>query len=301
MILRVRGLSKLYGNRFTTQNVQALKDVSFELNTGEICGLVGPNGSGKSTLIKLIMGIEPRTAGEVKMDDEGERTVLGYVPERPTFFEDLSAFYNLYYIAKLNRLPDPETISHRMLVEFGLEDREDDIVGTFSKGMKQRLAIARALIHSPRLLIMDEPFSGLDPTMVIELRGYLKRLKGTGLTVLVSSHELNEIDQVCDSILFIRSGSIIKKEGFEREDGKVILRLVLLDPGETVIKALTGRNIVSITPDGGTLTIETTREEVPAILNAVIMAGGQVMESNILQRKAEDMYADLFMKKEAGT
>jgi ABC-type multidrug transport system ATPase subunit len=298
-ILRVSGLSKEYGNRFTTGNVRALDGVSFELRLGETCGLVGPNGAGKSTLIKLILGIEPRNGGEIEIDDRGERTIIGYVPERPTFFEDLSAFYNLLYIARLNKLSDPDGTSRKMLSKFGLEERGDDIVRTFSKGMKQRLAIARALVHSPELLVMDEPFSGLDPTMVIELRGHLKALKGTGLTVLVSSHELNEIDQVCDSILFIKSGRIVKKEEFEREDGKVSLQLVVNNPGNSIMVALSGCKIISISPDGGTIIIETTREEVPAILSAVIGAGGRVMESKLLQRRAEDMYADVFLRKEA--
>ncbi|TFG56161.1 MAG: ABC transporter ATP-binding protein [Methanomassiliicoccus sp.] len=271
--------------------------VSFELMYGEICGLVGPNGAGKSTLIKLIMGIEPRNDGEIVFGDD-ENAIVGYVPERPTFFEDLTAFYNLYYIARLNNLPEPEEISRKMLAEFGLEQRGDDILRTFSKGMKQRLAIARALIHSPKLLVMDEPFSGLDPSMVMELRGHLKRLWGTGLTVLVSSHDLNEIDQVCDSIVFIKSGKIIKKEGFERVDGNVTLQLTVLNPGKNVTNALSGHNIVSVSPDGRTIAIVALRTEVPGILKKVIDSGGQVLESKLVQRKAEDMYADVFLRTE---
>jgi len=298
-ILSVKQLSKVYGNRFTTKNIHALDKASLELKIGEICGLVGPNGAGKSTLIKLIMGIEPKTNGEVEIDDNGATTILGYVPERPTFFEDLTAYYNLYYIAKLNRLPDPDGISRKMLSDFGLEERRNDIVSTFSKGMKQRLAIARALVHSPKVLIMDEPFSGLDPTMVFELRGYLKKLKGTGLTVLISSHELNELDQVCESIIFIMSGHIVKKEDIQRGDGKVNMRLVILNPGDAISAALSGLKILSVSPDGGTILIETTKGDVPQILARVIGSGGQVLESAVIQRKAEDMYAEVFMKKGA--
>jgi ABC-2 type transport system ATP-binding protein len=297
-ILTVRGLSKEYGNRFTTGNVKALDCVSFGLRYGEVCGLVGPNGAGKSTLIKLILSIEPRGGGEIEINENGGRAVIGYVPERPTFFEDLSAFYNLLYVARLQYIPDPESASRKMLEDFGLRDRGDDIVHTFSKGMKQRLAIARALIHSPKLLVMDEPFSGLDPTVMMELRGYLKGLKGTGIAVIVSSHELNEIDQICDSILFIKSGKIVKKEDFEREAGVVNLQLTVNNPGKGVMDALVGHKIVSVSPDGGTIVIETPRDDVPSVLTAIVGAGGQVMESKILQRRAEDMYADVFLKKE---
>ncbi len=299
-MMTVVGLSKTYGNRLTARNVRALNGVTFELRRGEICGLVGPNGAGKSTLIKLIMGIEPRNEGRIDFGDEGVGTI-GYVPERPTFLEDLTAFHNLLYIARLDRLPGAEELCRKRLADFGLEERGDDLVSTFSKGMKQRLAIARALISGPKLLIMDEPFSGLDPTMVMELRGHLKGLKGTGITILVSSHELNEIDQVCDSIVFIKEGRIVRKEGYAREDENVKLQLTLLDPSETVMGALSGVKVLSVSPDRGTVVIEMRRSDIPAMIKRIVDAGGQLMESRILQRKAEDMYADLFLRKGEGT
>ncbi|MCG7844204.1 MAG: ABC transporter ATP-binding protein [Methanomassiliicoccales archaeon] len=295
-ILTVDGIVKVYGNRFTTGNIRALDDVSFELRQGEICGLVGPNGAGKSTLIKMIMGIEPKTAGRIRIDD-GKGTVIGYVPEKPTFFDDLTAFDNLHYIARLNRLSDPEGISRGLLVEFGLGERGDDVVRNYSKGMKQRLSIARALVHSPKILVMDEPFSGLDPTMVIELRGHLKRLRGTGLTVLVSSHDLNEIDQVCDAIVFIESGRIIKKEEFDRGDGKVNFQLIIENPGDRIMNSLSGCKVMSVSTNGRIILIETVKEYIPAIVAAVVGAGGQIMESKIVQRTAEDMYADVYLRK----
>lgn len=297
--MTVTGLSKTYGNRLTARNVHALDGASFELRRGEICGLVGPNGAGKSTLIKLIMGIEPRNMGKIDFGDAGVG-IIGYVPERPTFFEDLTAFDNLLYIARLDKLPAAEELCRKALGDFGLEERGDYVVSTFSKGMKQRLAIARALISSPKLLIMDEPFSGLDPTMVMELRGHLKGLRGTGLTILVSSHELNEIDQVCDSIVFIKDGRIVQKEGYEREDENVKVQITLLQPSEAVIGALSGYNVHSISPDRGTIVIELRRTDIPQMIKRIVDAGGQLMESKILQRKAEDMYADVFLRKEAG-
>jgi|ADurb_Met_02_Slu_FD_contig_101_131237_length_4151_multi_2_in_0_out_0_5 ABC-2 type transport system ATP-binding protein len=176
-VLRGTDLSKTYGNRFTRGNIRALDRASFSIQEGEICGLVGPNGAGKSTLIKLVMGIEPRDEGAVEMNGSDPRVALGYVPERPTFFEDLSAYYNILYFARLTGAADPEGTSRRLIDEFGLKGRGDDRVSSFSKGMKQRLAIARAVVHRPKVLIMDEPFSGLDPGMMIELRGLLKGLR----------------------------------------------------------------------------------------------------------------------------
>lgn len=295
VVLAGRGLSKAYGNRFTARTVQALDDASFELRKGEICGLVGPNGAGKSTLIKLIMGIEPKDRGEIDMNGLDPRMALGYVPERPTFFEDFSAMQNLLYVARLNNIAAPEDVCARQLRDFGLGGWEDEPVVNFSKGMKQRLAIARSVLHDPKALIMDEPFSGLDPGMMMELREIMRSLKERGMAMLLSSHELNEIDQLCDSILFIRSGRILKKEEFHATVQKVNFRIMLAAPNGAVPAALVGWNILSQSPDGLSFIVEAAREEVPDIVAEVVEAGGRIMACGIAQRKAEDLYAEVFL------
>jgi ABC-2 type transport system ATP-binding protein len=292
-VLEAKDIIKVYGTRFHARRVRALDGASFSLGEGEICGLVGPNGAGKSTLIKIIMGIEKRNAGAVSL--AGDRGIIGYVPERPTFFEDLSAQYNLLYFARLYRLPDPEEAVNKALADFGLADRAEDFVSEYSKGMKQRLAIARALLHSPKVVLMDEPFSGLDPSAMLELRAIFKGLKSTNMSILLSSHELNEIDQVCDAILFIKDGRILRKEGFE-SGTKVNLHLVILNPGDFVLKAIGSRRVLSSSEDRTDMTVEAEKEEVPEIVAAVVQAGGRIMEARVVQRKAEDMYAEFIMK-----
>lgn len=293
-VLSGKGLSKTYGNRFTKGNVQALDRASFSILEGEICGLVGPNGAGKSTLIKLVMGIEPRDEGTVEMNGLDPRVALGYVPERPTFFEDLSAYYNILYFARLTGTADPEGTSRRLINEFGLKGRSDDRVSSFSKGMKQRLAIARAVVHRPKVLIMDEPFSGLDPGMMIELRGLLKGLKGSGMAMLLSSHELNEIDQLCDSILFIKSGSIIRREDLDRPRPRTVVQLTLEAANDAVADALSRWSKTSFSGDRTVITVEASREEIPEIVAAAVRAGGRVLEFRPTQVKAEDLYAEVF-------
>lgn len=295
VVLSGRGLSKTYGNMFTRGNIRALDQASFDICLGEICGLVGPNGAGKSTMLKLIMGIEPKSEGHIAMNGLDPRTALGYVPERPTFFEELSAYYNLLYIARINQVPDPEGTSKRLIDEFGLKGREDDVVATFSKGMKQRLAIARAVVHRPKVLLMDEPFSGLDPGMMIELRGLLKELKASGMAMLLSSHELNEIDQLCDSILFIKSGKIVRKEDFDVHSNRMTIQLVLDLPNEQVVEALI-RWSGSVSEDRKTITKEVSRDDVPDIVAEAVRAGGRIMECRTAQRKAEDMYAEIYLQ-----
>ncbi len=293
-VLSGRDLSKTYGNRFTKGNVKALDRASFSITEGEICGLVGPNGAGKSTLIKLIMGIEPRDEGAVEMNGLDPRVALGYVPERPTFFEDLSAYYNILYFARLTGAQDPEGTSRRLIDEFGLKGRGDDRVSSFSKGMKQRLAIARAVVHQPKVLIMDEPFSGLDPGMMIELRGLLKNLKSRGMAMLLSSHELNEIDQLCDSILFIKSGNIIRREDLDRPRPQMVVQLKLEAASDAVAAALSRWKSVSVSGDRTVFSVEASREEVPEVVAAAVKAGGRVLEFRPAQVKAEDLYTEVF-------
>lgn len=295
-VLSGRELSKTYGNMFTRGNIHALDKASFEVRRGEICGLVGPNGAGKSTMLKLVMGIEPKSGGSIDMNGLDPRTALGYVPERPTFLEDLSAYYNVLYIARLNNVPDPEGTSRKLIDEFGLKGRGDDPVSSYSKGMKQRLAIARAVVHQPTVLLMDEPFSGLDPGMMIELRGLLKGLKSKGMAMLLSSHELNEINQLCDSILFIKSGRILKKEGFGPSEERMTMQLVLASPNAGVVDALARWGQGTVSPDGMIITKEVARDEVPDIVAAAVNAGGRVMEYRTAQRKAEDMYAEIYLQ-----
>lgn len=293
-VLEGRSLSKTYGNRFTRGNVKALDHASFSILEGEICGLVGPNGAGKSTLIKLIMGIEPRDEGTVDMNGLDLRVALGYVPERPTFFEDLSAYYNILYFARLTGVADPEGTARRLIDEYGLKGRGDDPVSSFSKGMKQRLAIARAVVHRPKVLVMDEPFSGLDPGMMIELRGLLKDLKRTGMAMLLSSHELNEIDQLCDSILFIKNGSIIRREDLDRPRPRAVVLLTLEAASDAVAQALSRWGKLTLSGDGTVITVEASREEVPEVVAAAVRAGGRVLEFRPAQVKAEDLYAEVF-------
>ncbi|MDW5562023.1 MAG: ABC transporter ATP-binding protein [Methanomassiliicoccus sp.] len=293
--LTCTGLSKTYGNRFTRGNIHALNKASFSIREGEICGLVGPNGAGKSTMIKLIMGIEPKDEGMIDMNGLDPRLTLGYVPERPTFFEDVSAYYNLLYFARLTGEADPEGTSRRLIDEFGLKGRGEDRVSSYSKGMKQRLAIARAVIHNPKVLLMDEPFSGLDPGMMIELRGLLKGLKSKGMAMLLSSHELNEIDQLCDSILFIKGGAIIRREDLDTPKPRTIVQITLAVPSDAVIQALSKWGRRSVSGDGTLIAVEASREEIPDVVAEAVKAGGRVMEFRPAQIKAEDLYTEVFL------
>ena len=205
--VRTRGLTRRFGP------VTAVRGLDLELPTGAVIGLLGPNGSGKSTLIRMLLGLVAPTSGEAWVLGEpitGPRRYLGRVGalvEAPAFVPGLSARANLLSLARLRRLP--ATRVEEVLAIVGLTGREREPVGRFSLGMKQRLGIAAALLPDPELLVLDEPTNGLDPAGIVEIRALLRRLGGSGRTVLVSSHLLAEIEADCDHVVVVRFGELV--------------------------------------------------------------------------------------------
>ena len=207
-MIETSGLNRFYG-RF-----HALRDFSVRVEKGEVVGLVGPNGSGKSTAMKILATLMRPSSGKalicghdvVKEPLQAKRN-LGYVPEKAAVWEDLNASENLYYWGRLHGMP-ARTLKPRieaLLKELGLEG-ERKLTAKFSKGMKQRVAIGMALLHSPEVVILDEPTTGLDPDGRLLLRNIILDLAKQGRTVLVSTHELLEAAKVCTRVVFMKLG-----------------------------------------------------------------------------------------------
>ncbi len=214
IILDVKSVSKKVRRR------HLVKEVSFRINEGEICGLLGPNGAGKTTLIRLLTGLIKPTAGEVFINDKhifSQRKEalqsVGAIVESPIFFPYMTGKENLANLARLHSFHTKQQRQQRVkevLDIVGLTGRENDKVRTYSLGMKQRLGIAQALLGDPDLLILDEPANGLDPMGVRELRELLFTLKRDyNKTILISSHLLDELQRVCDQIVVMREGELI--------------------------------------------------------------------------------------------
>ncbi len=194
----------------------AVEDLSFEIQRGEIFALLGPNGAGKTTTIRLLAGLIEPTSGSVYVDGidlgDPERLAevharIGILPETPGLYESLTAFRNLQFFGRLNSMPpaDIDRRARQLLEEFELWDRRNEIVATFSKGMKQKVAIARAMLHDPECLILDEPISGLDPEAAKVVRDYIVRLRSAGRTILLSTHNLDDADRLSDRVAILRS------------------------------------------------------------------------------------------------
>ena len=246
-VLEVKGLKKVIGKR------EIIKDLNFSVKEGEIYGFLGPNGAGKTTTIRMLVGLILPTAGEVKICGENlknnkEKALkdVGAVVENPELYKYLSGRENLMQIARIRGVSKEEVQDLIKLV--GLENRINDKVKKYSLGMKQRLGLAAALIGNPKLLILDEPTNGLDPSGIIDFRKIVKQAaKERGMAVLVSSHILSEVQQLCDRVAFINNGVIKAVEemnqavtGTEKES----LTLVTSSKKEKVIDILRNQPFV---------------------------------------------------------
>lgn len=211
-VLEVKNIDKFFGKK------QILKDISFDIEEGEILGFVGPNGSGKTTTIKIILGLQQASCGEVfingnNIKDNYENAIrkVGAIVESPDMYMYLSGLENLKLVANYYNISHNEI---ERIVEFvGLKDRIKDKVSKYSLGMRQRLGIAQAILNKPNLLIVDEPTNGLDPSGIIEFRNMLKELaKKEKMSIFISSHNLAEIENICDKVLLLKEGKIVSSD-----------------------------------------------------------------------------------------
>jgi ABC-2 type transport system ATP-binding protein len=209
-VLVARGLAKSFGRR------EVVRGVDIEVRSGEIVGFLGPNGAGKTTVMKMITGLLARDAGEVELlgvrdgfKDPRVRSRIGYLQEKPRIYPDMSATAYLDLFAKLYGLVDRRSRVEQALRRVGLPDTGGKPAGAFSRGMQQRLCLARCLLHAPEFLVLDEPTLGLDPAGVIDMREIFMDLRASGVALLFSSHQLSEMERVTDRIVFLQDGQVV--------------------------------------------------------------------------------------------
>ena len=205
-ILKVQNLTKKYGN------LLAVNQLSFEIIKGQVYGLLGPNGSGKSTTLGMILNVVNKTSGdfswfEGKLSTSQALKKIGAIIERPNFYPYMTAYQNLELVCKIKEIPTTQIDEKLKLV--ALWNRKDDKFKTFSLGMKQRLAIASALLNDPEMLILDEPTNGLDPKEIHEIRAIIKQIAEKGTTIILASHLLDEVEKVCDYVIILQEGNKI--------------------------------------------------------------------------------------------
>ena len=207
MSIKVKKLSKVYGTQ------KALTEVSFEINKGEIVGFLGPNGAGKSTLMKILTGYIPQTNGDAKIcnldtnkNSIETRSRIGYLPEHNPLYLDMYVKEYLEFVANIYNVN--RKYIDEMIKKTGLIKEQHKLIGSLSKGYRQRVGLAQALIHNPEVLILDEPTTGLDPNQLIEIRSLIKQV-GREKTVLLSTHIMQEVEAICDRVIIINKGQIV--------------------------------------------------------------------------------------------
>jgi ABC-2 type transport system ATP-binding protein len=209
-VIEAQGLQKLYGQ------LAAVQDLSFEVRPGEVVGLVGPNGAGKTTTLHCLSGITVPTRGTVRVaghdlasDPVAAKAALAFVPDEPHLFEYLTVEEHLRFVARLYRVADVEARIPGVLREMELDDRRDELPEALSRGMKQKLAIACALIHDPKALLLDEPLTGLDPVGIRRMKATILRHAQAGAAVILSSHLLHLVEEICTRVLIMRRGRVL--------------------------------------------------------------------------------------------
>jgi ABC-2 type transport system ATP-binding protein len=235
MSIEVKGLTKIYGEQ------KAVNEISFKINQGEIVGFLGPNGAGKSTTMKIITGYLQQDAGEatvagvdVRKDPIATKKKIGYLPESNALYYDTYVREYLDFIAEVHGIANRKAAVQKAITITGLTPESNKKIGQLSKGYKQRVGLAAALIHEPEVLILDEPTSGLDPNQIIEIREVIRQ-QGKNKTVLFSSHILQEVEAICDRVIIINKGRLVaddKLSNLQQSTSSKVLRVAFQEPLE---------------------------------------------------------------------
>lgn len=242
MSVIVKNLTKIYGQQ------KAVDNISFELRRGEITGFIGPNGSGKSTTMKSICGILTPNSGEILINGKNAsgasieiKTKTGYLPENNPLYMDMYVAEYLNYVGSIYRIPNLKVRVSEIIVQTGLEPERRKKIGQLSKGYKQRVGLAQALIHNPEILILDEPTTGLDPNQLVEIRELIKSIS-KDKTVLLSTHILQEVEAICQKVIMIDKGKIVADSTTENiQKGNSDIQTVLVEFKEEISEASIGK------------------------------------------------------------
>ena len=297
--ISVRSARKVFAS-LRGEGKVAVHDVSFDVNGGAIHGLLGPNGAGKTTTLKMLLGLVLPSGGEfeilgVPANRPGSKRRLGFLPEQPYFSPQLTAAQAMLLYGRLSGLPK-RTIQAEMadrLARVGLEGRETMLLSKFSRGMLQRLGIAQALIADPAVAILDEPASGLDPVGQRDVRNLMLELRSSGTTVLLSSHQLSEVEAVCDEVTILSRGRVAAKGHIDE---------LLNVSGQTSVRARgdgdslpgTIATLVSdVAVSGGTWIFSVSDARARAVVDAIDDAGWQLVSLTPKRDSLEDYFSRL--------
>jgi len=304
VVIEAKGLTKKY------ESFTAVDNLDLKIEEGTIFGFLGPNGAGKTTTILMLMGLTEPTSGEARIggfnatrDPLKVKRITGYIPEKVGFYEDLSATYNLLYMARLNGIPDNksnEAIA-RALEKVGLKDKAGAAVSTFSKGMKQRLAIADLIVKGPSVAFMDEPTSGIDPEGIAQMLDLISAIaKEHNMTIVISSHQLNQVEHICSRVGIMSKGKLVMEGsvdqlGQKAGGGKVIIEMQLAEVTPEILEGI--KSVVGVlkVEQRDEAVIITGTEDLRRQISRVIQEkNGLVVQMKLQSYALEDIYLKYF-------
>ena len=301
----VAALTKRFGQR------AALDRVTFEVHSGEVFGLLGPNGAGKTTTVRILTGLLSPTEGEatvcgLSVRDGGEslRRSVGLLTENPGLYDRLTARENLLFFIKLNEL-EPSAAWMRAssyLARFGLAGREDEPCGSYSKGMRQKLAIVRAIVHQPKILFLDEPTSGLDPEAARTVRDAIGELAADGSTIVLCSHNLFEVEQLCRRVAVIKTKLLAVSTIDSLRKADPVLEIHLAGDPERFSSAVASLPFApEVSVSDSALRVHLQREDqAPDVISCLASAGARIYSAVPTQTPFEQVYLDLIRQQEVG-
>lgn len=306
-MIEFKSITKSYGN------ILALDDISFNIKKGEIFGLLGPNGAGKSTTVNILNTLLKPDSGEIFIDGvnlysdpDSCKMVMGIVPQEIALYENLSAMQNLVFWGGLYRVPGSElrTKATEILELIGLTGRKDDSIRTFSGGMKRRINIACSLLHNPKILVLDEPTSGVDPQSRNHIYDLIEDLNRKGITIIYTTHYMYEAERLCDTIAIIDHGSIRARGTLQElrtiSGSRDIVTLKLSDLNDRIAEHITNNiPLALIDYESNTIKVECENvgNELSTILKQVQMAGAEIKSIKSHDADLESIFLKLTGKK----
>ena len=306
-MIEVSGLTKKFGQ------ITAVDSLTFSVNEGEVFGLLGPNGAGKTTTVRMLCCLISSTSGSAKLgeldiSDKGSamkiRKMIGIVHDNVGLYETLTAYENLEFFGQMYEAPKDLVRDNikEYLEMLDLWDQRDRRVASFSKGMKQKVAVARALVHDPQVLFLDEPTANLDPEASKVIRDVILKLKGEGRTIFLNTHNLDEAQRICDRIGILKTKLIAvdTPKNLENAFSRKVTAIVLTSMNDRILNAVKSMNPKKFTVEGNTLHIEMSDpdRETPAIVGAISGAGGQVKSVNEEGASLEDVYLSIVRREQ---
>lgn len=303
-MIKVEHLTKKYGE------FVALRDVSFELKEGEVVGLLGPNGAGKTTLLRIMVSFLKPSMGEVEIEgmsvnnslmEQKIKSKIGYLPEQAPLYEDMLVMEYLEFIGKMQGIDETKIAGkvEDVIKKCALGEKWNAEISTLSKGYRQRVGIAQALIHNPKIIILDEPTTGLDPKQRIEIRDLIKEI-GKDRTVILSSHILSEVQSTCSRVIIISRGKIVadgNPEELEKEGkGNTLIKIEVRHESMSLTEKLQSlAGVVGVKSEGKRFNIETGREtDIRAeVAEAVVESGAGLLSLERQETSLEDIFINL--------